>query len=255
MRAILFAAMIFAGPVSASVYDGKVDWSIPSRQATSSDVVQFILEITSGWSHTASTEKSESAKEVFLCDPSGANSEAFFRAIKDLNEVFGYEKLKGSLSGSMAVQEGQIGVYVVPYLQARHLMISHYCPQPTFNGPVDVRIWDNSAHQISRAIVLLASDRLKPGEFDFRLRRMLLSALGYGGYSTRVMDSIFYAGAPCASTMPATAGCMAEMDRAVLQFCDRYIPADSSRADRVTALKQAWQTFLSNRSKTASAAK
>jgi len=215
---------------------------------TAKQVCRFIQTITTGWTYTPlRMAKAETQKEVFFSDLSGSNNtQAFFNAVKDINAIFGYEKIVGTLSTSSSINEGEIGVYLMPYLKSQRLLRDLHATNNSFKNQWTSRVWFDNSMQISRSVVIIASDRVRPDTLPFFFHRAILCALGYPGWTTDFTDSIFYSGAPSEKTRPESEAFMNELDRAVLQFCDRHVAADYSRSDIQKAFISKWTEFASS---------
>jgi len=220
-------------------------------------VYSYIKDISLGWSSESRSKKSESQKQVLFRDTTGRATDAFMQAVEDINQAFGYQKLVPQLSTKEASKDQAIVVMLGPEREAkRFLREAGSRTSPTREAWSGWFWWDDS-NEMSKAVIAIFQEQVSDHSLKFYLRRSLLTALGYPGY-TSGKDSIFddYGRRfPRFKNKPSEqqpVNFMTEWDVAILRFCDRFLATDASRPNIKKVITKEWPEFAADLDKAGS---
>lgn len=219
------------------------------------DVARFISDICLDWNGAQSSRKAESQNQVLFYDSTGQNSALFFRAIEDLNSVFGYQKLSPQITASEHPQDGSILIYYGPRSAGRKILLNFGSKRPSGNFWSSWSVWDKN-NSIQKSVIAIFNEDAQGMLLAYSIRRSLLITLGYPGNSECYPEESgvndggifnekrFYKYFQIENNEDNEKKLISNYDRAVIRFADRFLSTDSRRFDMNRAIKDNWYSFV-----------
>jgi hypothetical protein len=212
--------------------------SLPGRAADASeDIKRWISEVTLG-AEFGDTPKVVSrwtrSPMLSVFGASELETAVVRQVVGQLNEVLVGTAIHGVQFGLPNNKAAQIHVHFAPLREFERLARDNGFTYQAGNDGFFAVFW-NPRHELTRARVLLASDRLK----GTRLLRLALEeitqCLGLANDSTLVRDSIFFAGRRHG---PMTQ--LSELDKRLIRFVYTAVPPGATEAELQRAIERSW---------------
>lgn len=221
----------------------------PFASVSPDAVYNYISAISLGWRSESKTKKPESQKQVLFRDTTGRYADIFLGAVEDLNKAFGYQKLIPQLSTTDQTQDQAVVIFLGTKTEGRRFLREAGERSDSTKGAWSGWFWWDASNEMSKAALAIYLEDVTEHSLKFYLRRSLLTALGYPGYTQR-QNSIFavYEGRfpnpkEIATHDAKTAPFMSEGDVAILRFCDRFLSTDASRSNIRNVIAREWPGF------------
>jgi hypothetical protein len=240
--------------LSEQLTDFYNDKSFLSKIETK-DVARFISDICLSWNGVSSSRKAESQRQVLFYDSTGQNSDIFFRAIEDLNGIFGYQKLSPQLTALEHPEDGSCLIYFGPRSTGRKILLNFGSKKPSGSLWSSWSYWDNN-NSIQKSIISIFNEDVQGILLAYAIRRSLLVTLGYPGNSEYYPGGLglndggifnqkrFYKYSHIESCKNNEQKLISNYDRAVIRFVDRFLSTDSRRSDMSREIKKNWPRFI-----------